>query len=96
MKPTDTTLQAVSDIERVETTGQVRRIGSQMLLALLRKEISATDVEAGAKMIAAVSMSMHTEVKLAIAAMNLREKGADIAKVAHIGQTLIGGPSNDK
>lgn len=61
-----------------------------MLLALLRKEISAADVEAGAKMIAAVSMNMHTEVKLAMAAITLREKGADIAKVAHIGQTLIG------
>lgn len=90
MKPTMSTLDAVRDIERVETTGQVRRIGSQMLLALLRKEISATDVEAGAKMIAAVSMNMHTEVKLAIAAMTLRDKGAEIAKVAHLGQTLIG------
>lgn len=90
MKPSNNTLDAVRDIERVETTGQVRRIGSQMLLALLRKEISAADVEAGAKMIAAVSMNMHTEVKLAMAAITLREKGAELAKVAHLGQTLIG------
>lgn len=90
MNPSAITLDGISDIHRVETTGQVRRIGSQMLLALARKEISATDVEAAAKMIAAVSANMHTEVRLAMAAITLREKGASLAEVAHLGQTMIG------
>lgn len=93
MKASEATLNAISDINRVETTGQVRRIGSQMLLALARKEVSATDVEAAAKMIAAVSANMHTEVKLAMAAITLREKGANLAQISHLGQTLIGDAS---
>jgi len=91
MKASSNTLESLSDIDRVETTGQVRRIGAQMLLALARKEISATDVEAAAKMMAAQSMHMQTEVKLAIAAITLREKGANLADVARMGQQLIGG-----
>lgn len=88
-----TLVEAVADIRKVETTGQVRRIGSEMLLALARKQIPAADVEAGAKMMAAVSLSMHTEVKLALAAITIREKGAELAKVAHMGAALIGGPA---
>lgn len=91
MKPSQNTLESLSDIDRVETTGQVRRIGAQMLLALARKEISPTDVEAAAKMIAAQAMHMQTEVKLAIAATALREKGASLGKIAHMGQQVIGG-----
>ena len=90
MKASVNTISALSDIDRVTTTGQVRRIGSQMLLALSRKEISATDVEAGAKMVAAISLNMQTEIKLALAAITLREKGAQIGKVAHLGKTIIG------
>ena len=91
MNPSANTLASLSDIDRVETTGQVRRIGAQMLLALARKEISATDVEAAAKMMAAQALHMQTEVKLAVAAIALREKGADLAKTALMGQQLIGG-----
>lgn len=91
MKASNNTLESLSDIDRVETTGQVRRIGAQMLLALARKEISATDVEAAAKMMAAQAMHMQTEVKLATAAITLREKGANLADVARMGQQLIGG-----
>lgn len=90
MKRTQQTLDAVKHIHRVETTGHVRLIGSEMLLGLYRGEIPANDVEAGARMIAAISLNMHTEIKLAIAADNLRQRGADLAKVAHMGSTLIG------
>lgn len=95
MNPSANTLDSLSDIGRVETTGQVRRIGAQMLLALARKEISATDIEAAAKMIAAQAMHMQTEVKLAVAAITLREKGANLAKPAQMGQQLIGGTATN-
>lgn len=93
MKAAPKTLQSVANIECMKTTGQVRRVGSEMLLALVRKEISATDVEAGAKMIAAISMNMQTEVKLAMAAMTIRDSGANLAKIEHFGATLIGDTS---
>lgn len=92
MKASINTLESLSDIDRVETAGDVRRIGAQMLLALARKEISATDLEAAAKMVDAQANHLSAEVKLAKAAIELRERGADLGKVVHIGRTLIGTP----
>lgn len=83
-------LQNLSGITAMKTTGDARRVGCEMLLALARKEISATDVEAGAKMLASVSAMLHTEVKAHMVAAQLRKEGADIGKLAHIGQMLIG------
>lgn len=95
MKPSINTLESLQDIGRVETSGDIRRIGAQMLLALARKEISATDLEAAAKMIDAQANSLNAEVKLAKAAIELRERGADLGKVVHIGRTLIGTPDKE-
>ena len=92
MKPSTNTLESLSDIQRVETAGDVRRIGAQMLLALARKEISATDLEAAAKMIDAQANHMNAEVKIARTAIELRERGADLGKIVHLGKTLIGNP----
>jgi hypothetical protein len=93
MKPSQNTLESLSDIKAVETSGDLRRIGAQMLLALARKEISATDLEAAAKMIDSQANHLNAEVKLAKAAIELRERGADLGKVVHIGRTLIGTPN---
>lgn len=90
MKPSKTTLEALADISQIQTTGDLRRVGSQMLLALARKEISATDVMAGSKMMDAVSNSMNVEIKLAVAAQSLRESGAKLTQVENIGLTVIG------
>lgn len=91
MKASANLIESLSDIGRVETTGQVRRIGSEMLLALARREISAADVDAAAKMVAAISLNMHTEVRLALAAADLRGKGVQLAEVARLGQARIDG-----
>ena len=91
MKPSPHTLEALQDIDQVRTAGDLRRIGAQMLLALARKEISATDLDAASKMIDAQAHSLEAEVKVAKAAIELRERGADLGKVVHLGQTLIGG-----
>lgn len=90
-----TMIENLTDIQRVETSGDIRRIGAEMLLALARKEISATDLEAAAKMIDAQANSLNAEVKLAKAAIELRERGADLGKVVHIGRTLIGTPKKN-
>jgi len=93
MNPSANTLESLADIGRVETSGDIRRIGAQMLLALARKEVSATDLEAAAKMIDAQANSISAEVKLAKAAIELRERGADLGKIVHLGRTLIGKPN---
>lgn len=89
MTPSQNTLDSLSDIGKVSETGHIRRIGAQMLLALARKEISATDVDAASKMIGAQAAHMAAEVKVAKAQIELREKGADLGKTAVIGKMVI-------
>lgn len=92
MKPSQATLEALSDMQAVSTQGDLRRIVANSLLALARKEISATDVEAMAKGLDSISNSLNAEIKVAKTAIELREKGANLGQVAHLGQLLIGKP----
>lgn len=92
MKAAQNTLDSLSDITAVETGGDIRRIGGQMLLALARKEIPSSDVDAAAKMVAAISLNMQAEVAVAKAAVELRAKGADLGKVEQMGRLRIGKP----
>lgn len=91
MKPSANLVESLKHMNAVQTTGQVRLIASQMLLAIARKEVPATDAIAAAKLLSAISQSMDSEVKLHVASVMLRDKGAHIAKVASFGQTLIDG-----
>ena len=68
----------------------LRRIVANSLLALARKEVSATDVEAMAKGLDSISNSLNAEVKVAETTIELREKGATLGDVKHLGQMLIG------
>ncbi len=90
MKPSTTTLQALDDLKEVATQGDLRRIVANSLLALARKEISATDVEAMAKGLDAISNSLNAEIKVAKTRVELREAGADLGKTVRLGQLLIG------
>jgi hypothetical protein len=89
MNPSSNTLESLSDIGRVEETGQVRRIGAQMLLALARKEISATDLEAGAKMVLAQAAHMAAECRLQRMAAEMRAAGGGLGPVKPLGKLRI-------
>jgi len=94
MKPSENTLASLADMEQVSTLGDVRRIIGNALLALARKEISATDVVAMAKGVDSIANSLNAEISLARTRHELREKGAEIGRIVHIGSTLIGtGPA---
>lgn len=93
MKPSKTTLESLAELPQVATSGDLRRIVANSLLALARKEISATDVEAMAKGLDAISNSLNAEMKIAKTSIELRSRGADLGKVAHLGQMLIGSES---
>ena len=77
----------------VTTQGDLRRIVANSLLALARKEISATDVEAMAKGLDSISNSLNAEIKVAKTAIELREKGAQLGQVVQLGHLVIGGAS---
>ena len=75
MKPSATSLEAISDIKAVTSMGDLRRIVGNSLLALARKEISATDVIAMGKGLESISNSINAEIKLARAKIELRDTG---------------------
>ncbi len=90
MKAAKTLVESVSDMEQVTTQGDLRRLVANSLLALARKEISATDVEAMAKGLDSISNSLNAEIKVAKTAIELRDKGAQLGQVVQLGQLVIG------
>lgn len=90
MKPSQNTLESLQDMQKVATLGDVRRVIGQSLLALARKEISATDLVAMSKAADAIANTLQAEVSLAKTSSELRKTGADLGQIVHIGQTLIG------
>ena len=96
MKPSKTFLESISDLEEVKTAGDVRRVVANALLALARKEISATDVTAMAGALDSISNSLNTELKAAKAQVEMREAGVEMGKIASMGQMLIGASTPSK
>lgn len=94
MKAAKTLVESLDNMEQVATQGDLRRIVANSLLALARKEISATDVEAMAKGLDSISNSLNAEIKVAKTAIELREKGANLGNVVHLGQLVIGSAPN--
>lgn len=96
MKASVNTLESLADIDQVREAGQIRRIGGQMLLAMARKEISATDLMAASKMIEAQANHMKSEVNMQRAIIEMRKHGADLGKTVHLGKTIIGTPDDER
>lgn len=90
MKAAQTLQESLGNLAEVTTQGDLRRIVANSLLALARKEISATDVEAMAKGLDSISNSLNAEIKVAKTSIELREKGGQLGHVVHLGQLVIG------
>ena len=95
MKPAKTLAESLGTMSEVSTQGDLRRIVANSLLALARKEISATDVEAMAKGLDSISNSLNAEIRVAKTSIELREKGASLGQVVHLGQLMIGAAAQD-
>ena len=95
MKAAKTLVESLENMEQVATQGDLRRIVANSLLALARKEISATDVEALAKGLDSISNSLNAEIKVAKTAIELRDKGANLGNVVHLGQLVIGNATQE-
>lgn len=92
MKAAKTLTESLGTMAAVTTQGDLRQIVANSLLALARKEISATDMEAMAKGLDSISNSLNAEIKVAKTAIEMRERGASLGQVTHLGRLLIGTP----
>lgn len=89
MKPGET-MKSLDSIESVNFIGDLRKVVATSLLALARKEISATDVEAMAKAMGAISESLNVEIKMHRLDMDLRKSGTKISDATDLGKLLLG------
>ena len=95
MKPAQTLVESLGTMSAVTKTGDIRQIIANSLLALARKEIPASDLEAMAKGLDSISNSMNTEIKVAKTQMEMREKAGTLGKgtdIEGLGSMGIGMP----
>ena len=90
MKPSTNLIDSLANMESVTTQGDLRRIVANSLLALARKEISATDVQAMGKGLESINNSLLAEIKVAKMATELRTQGGELGKVVELGNLVVG------
>ena len=93
MQASNTLIDSLGTLAAVTTTGDLRRIVANSMLALARKEISRSDVESMAKGLESISNSLLAEVKLAKLQIEMRTTGGQLGKVEEVpglGQLSIG------
>jgi len=95
MKPSTNLIDSLANMESVTTQGDLRRIVATSLLALARKEISATDVQAMGKGLESINNSLLAEIKVAKMAIELRTQGGELGKVVELGNLVIGNKPNE-
>lgn len=95
MKPSTNLIDSLANMESVTTQGDLRRIVANSLLALARKEISATDVQAMGKGLESINNSLLAEIKVAKMAIELRTQGGELGKVVELGNLVIGNKPNE-
>lgn len=83
------TMDALDNVDEIRTSGDLRRVVSNAVLALARKEISATDVEAMATGLDSISNSLNTEIKLARLDIDLRKSGKVMVETAELGKLML-------
>jgi len=93
VKPSTTLNDSLSTMEAVTTTGDLRRIVANAMLALTRKEISATDFLSLAKGLDAISASLQTEVNIAKTRQMMLQQGGALTRIpadVNLGQLTVG------
>jgi hypothetical protein len=90
MKTSKTVEESLAHLHSISTTGEIRTLIATVMFANARGELSNDTLVAQAKGGDAIANLMGAEVKVARAQIELRDKGAHLGKIAHMGQMLIG------
>jgi hypothetical protein len=91
MKPSITATEALKATPTIRTTGDVRAVLSNVLLALVRKEISATDAMAAVAVTDGMCNSLNNEIKAARLHLDLQRASGKVVGLTQIGQMVING-----
>lgn len=89
MKPSPT-IAEMSDVAEIRSTGDLRRFLGNALLGIGRKEVSATDAMAMAKVAAEINNTMNNEIKVARLDIDLRKTGQKLVETSEFGKLMIG------
>lgn len=79
-KPSETMQRALGSLSAITTTGDLRRIVANAMLAHARGEIANNTLESLAKGLDAVSNSLQAEVKIAKLRHEMRKQGGQLGK----------------
>lgn len=95
MKPSKTALQTLQTIEMVRTDGDINTVLSNTLLALLRKEITATDAQAVVGIADAMCRVVETHIKYSRLKLDASKAANEKAKLVELGKLTFLGESAD-
>jgi len=91
MKPSITATEALKNTPQVRTAGDARAVLSNILLALVRKEISATDATAAVALTDGMCNLMNTEIRAVRLQLEMEKAAGQTVKLTQLGQLLING-----
>lgn len=91
MKPSTTAVEALKNTPVVRTAGDARNVLSNVLLALVRKEISATDATAAVAVTDGMCNLLNAEIKAARLNIDMRKAAGKQVEMTQLGQMVIAG-----
>lgn len=98
MKSSETMEDALGNMMAVTTTGDLRRIVANAMLAHARGEVPNSSLESLAKGLDSISNSLQAEVKIAKLRYEMHSQGGNLGKYdkdANLGQLGIGSGAHD-
>lgn len=92
MNAPDKTIAGLVQLASIKTTGDLRRVVAESMLALTRGQIGREDVDRLAKGLQAINESLNAEVKVMRMKIEMHRKGGgELGELTHLGNLLIGG-----
>ena len=91
MKPSQTALEALRNTPVVRTRADATGVLANVLTALLRKEISATDATAAVAVTDGMCNLVNTEIKAMRLQLEMRKAGAGVVELLDLGQMVLSG-----
>lgn len=91
MKASQTALEALKNTPVIRTRADATGVLANVLTALLRKEISATDATAAVAVTDGMCNLVNTEIKALRLQLEMRKSGAGVVQMLDLGQMVISG-----